>query len=97
VVAVSFRGNLQRRLAARQTASPPPFTLIHHKEIPERRAWERFLHKTCARARVEGEWYPLSEADIAWINSLTALPPPPPKKRRAYRPPPDKRLSPLDL
>jgi hypothetical protein len=37
---------------------------------------ERWFHRRFAHCRIEGEWFALSEEDLAWVKSLTTSPVP---------------------
>lgn len=41
-------------------------------------AHERWFHRRFAHCRIEGEWFALSEEDLAWVKSLTTSPVPVP-------------------
>jgi Meiotically up-regulated gene 113 len=78
--------NLQRRLLELQTGTQLPLIVVYHRTTPESRRWERFLHRRFAQVRMQGEWYKLTEADIAWIKDLEELPPEVIRRKREVHP-----------
>jgi len=62
--------NVKRRETELQRQSPVPIRIVHTIETKESRALELFLHQRYAHARVIGEWFALSDAEVAEIKAI---------------------------
>jgi Meiotically up-regulated gene 113 len=63
--------DVQKRLEELSTAAPAPLVLVH--SIPSRRHYdfEDRLHAKYNAQKIHREWFLLTEADLAWLRSLT--------------------------
>ena len=57
------------RLEALQTANPMKLSLRFAIAIPNESAIERYLHKKYQKQNIRGEWFDLSENDVASIRT----------------------------
>lgn len=62
----------QQRLRALQTAQPEAVTLVHTIESARYKYIERDLHRRFAGKRARGEWFALSDDDLAYIRGLSS-------------------------
>lgn len=61
-----------RRLKSLQAAWPEPMEIVHKIESDRYKYIERDLHRRFAGKRVRGEWFALSDEDLAYIRGLNA-------------------------
>lgn len=61
---------VKRREAGLQRQSPVPIRIVHTIETKESGALEARLHQRYAHARVIGEWFALSNAEVAEIKAM---------------------------
>lgn len=64
-------GNLDQRMRAFGVQLPFKFDVIYTFETADMFAEEDRLHRKFAAKRVNGEWFALSNADVAWIKRMT--------------------------
>lgn len=62
--------NVQTRLATLQTGSHDPLELVLSIPTTGRYVLEALLHRRFASQRLTGEWFDLTQDDIAWIAGL---------------------------
>jgi hypothetical protein len=67
-------GNSMDRLRSLQTAAPFPLTLIHEILSDKPGELEAWLHQKFAPQRHHGEWFNLSENDLAWLMRCSGRP-----------------------
>jgi hypothetical protein len=73
---IGWTFNVQKRLKEFQTANPL-LALVHAEHVTDPRLRESTLHKRYANKRAAGEWFRLTEDDIAAIKAyLASLTPP---------------------
>jgi hypothetical protein len=65
--------NVAKRLYNLQASFPQTLQLIHTLKAQEAVASEAALHHYFRDKRTEGEWFLLSESDIAWLQSLQEI------------------------
>ena len=63
--------SVDQRIAKFEVIPPFDFSLIHSFEADDYYAAEAELHQDFAEQRVNGEWFTLSDADVALIKSIT--------------------------
>lgn len=63
--------NVEQRVSAMAMSSGVELELI--KKIENSAKYEKVLHKHFSNVKYVGEWYNLSEDDIAWLKNLNAI------------------------
>lgn len=65
--------NLKRRLTDIGIKVPVKIELIHKIESNDIVSAERFLHDRFGAKRVNGEWFSLTEDDVAWLKNVKSI------------------------
>lgn len=69
-VKIGISGDVGKRLASLQTASPNKLILLHVISVEDARALELDLHAVYASKRRSGEWFDLGDDEIAQIMAI---------------------------
>lgn len=67
LIKIGIAKDVSQRLQQLDTMSPLPLDLIATLDTTSARRLERKLHERFAHKRVRGEWFGLSDEDIAWV------------------------------
>lgn len=70
---IGMTGNLADRLKAFKTSLPGGMRPIRTKLVDHAGKAETFLHEKFAGKRLNGEWFNLSEEDVAWIKKWDGI------------------------
>ena len=66
---VGITGNMQERFQALQTSVPMKISLLHVLEVDDCLTVERHFHRIFAERKITGEWFRLTEEDIALFQN----------------------------
>jgi DNA-binding MarR family transcriptional regulator len=68
--------DVTKRIKQMQTDSAEPIALVHMFLTQHKERTEKYLHQRFKHQKLQGEWYTLTETDIAWLTSLETFDPP---------------------
>ncbi len=70
---IGFSETPRKRVHSFRTGSPHPILLIHTLKTPHYKTVEKVLHRHFSEKRHQGEWFRLTDEDVAYIKSLNAI------------------------
>lgn len=82
---IGFSNKPRKRLKQLRTGSPYPVFLIHSIKTEFYQMVEKQLHHKFREKRGEGEWFRLTDEDVAYIRSLNKLGRTPEEQEQADR------------
>lgn len=68
---IGISRNPRKRVAKLRAQSPLNILLQHFFSVDDMARAEAQLHKVCEPKHYKGEWFSLSQEDVAWIQSIT--------------------------
>lgn len=66
--------DLTQRMDGLRTGSPAPLTVIYRLDTRDSEGFERWLHRRFAEVRVQGEWYRLTDEQLAETCAIQVWP-----------------------